>query len=213
MQRRVLVIEDEALTRSLVADTLRRDGYDVRACPDAAEATAQFQAFDPDAVVCDLDLGSGPDGLTLLAAFLTASPTIGVVLLSNYTVPPHRTTLGLERAIHLHKRRLADVRELVSAVDSALSGGQGHAGQVVGPTSVLDRLTEAQLDVLRLIAAGRSNADIAAQRHTTVRAIEQINHRIFQALDIPADRAVNQRVLAARAYLAETGFGESPDDA
>jgi DNA-binding NarL/FixJ family response regulator len=213
LQRRVLVVEDEALTRSLVADALRREGFDVRSCADAAEATAHFRAFDPDAVVCDLDLGSGADGLTLLSALTTASPSLGVVVLSNYTVPPARRAPALAAAVHLHKRALADVSELVAAVDTALSGAH-RPGELTGQRDgVLERLTPAQLEVLRLIASGRSNAAIAARRDTTVRAIEQISQRIFRALDVPTDSAHNPRVLAARAYLAEAGFTERPERA
>lgn len=58
-ERFVLVIEDEALTRSLIVEMLESAGFQVRTCASAAEALRECRQFDPDAVVTDIDLDPG----------------------------------------------------------------------------------------------------------------------------------------------------------
>jgi len=63
--RSVVVVEDDAFMRSLIADYLENVGFQVTTAGTAAEANRQIRAIDPDAVVLDIDLGPGPTGLDI----------------------------------------------------------------------------------------------------------------------------------------------------
>ena len=54
--RHVVVVEDEALLRDLIAKTLESSGFDVTTAANAADAARAFKAHDPDAVVLDVEL-------------------------------------------------------------------------------------------------------------------------------------------------------------
>ena len=66
---------------------------------------------------------------------------------------------------------------------------------------VLERLTPRELEVLSLVAEGRSNAGIAGLLFLTVGAVEKHIASIMDKLDLPSASADNRRVLAVLAYL------------
>ena len=66
-------------------------------------------------------------------------------------------------------------------------------------------LTDAQVDTLRLLAAGLSNAEIARARFVTEKSVEQAIARAAKRLGVVATTSVNQRVSLARAYFRLIG--------
>ena len=72
-------------------------------------------------------------------------------------------------------------------------------------TRPLAALSNKQLGVLSLVSQGLSNSQIAELRGTTVRAVEGMVSRVFEALEISTGTEGNARVEAARAFLKATG--------
>jgi DNA-binding NarL/FixJ family response regulator len=72
----------------------------------------------------------------------------------------------------------------------------------------LAELSAKQLEVLKLIAEGLSNQQIADARQTSVRAVEGMVSRIFEALGIDVQDAGNSRVDAVKKYFLATRPGE-----
>ena len=66
--RRLLVVEDDVLLASLLAESLGASGFDVAVASDAREARDRVDDFDPDVVLLDVALGSGPSGVHLAHA-------------------------------------------------------------------------------------------------------------------------------------------------
>ena len=74
---------------------------------------------------------------------------------------------------------------------------------------VVATLSEREIDVLRLMAEGRSNGGIAAQLFVTPKAVEKHIANIFSKLDLHADASENhRRVLAVLTYLRSQRDGE-----
>jgi DNA-binding NarL/FixJ family response regulator len=69
----------------------------------------------------------------------------------------------------------------------------------------LDRLSRRELEVLRLIALGFSNAAIAAELYLAAKTIETVCSSIFRKLDLHPSDHVNRRVLAVLVLLREDG--------
>jgi DNA-binding NarL/FixJ family response regulator len=107
---------------------------------------------------------------------------------------------------YLRKSQLVDSKELVDAVNAVLKeedvSAYRHDQAAERP---LADLSKRQLVVLQLMAEGLSNAQIAEARGTTVRAVEGMISRIFQALDIDAQGSGNARIAASKAYLSAVG--------
>ena len=81
--RTVLVVEDDRLTLGLLAEILTQAGFVVGAADSAARARSMWNRMDPDAVVLDVDLGSGVNGFDLADAFMAQTPSLAVLFLSN----------------------------------------------------------------------------------------------------------------------------------
>jgi two-component system, OmpR family, response regulator len=62
---RILVVEDDQSLRDLLTAALQREGWDVRAVADAHAGELAVDEFSPDVAILDIQLGEGPDGLTL----------------------------------------------------------------------------------------------------------------------------------------------------
>ena len=62
---RILIVEDDQGLRELLTAALQREGWDVRAVGDAHAGESAVDAFQPDVAILDIQLGDGPDGLTL----------------------------------------------------------------------------------------------------------------------------------------------------
>jgi two-component system, response regulator PdtaR len=82
-QPTVLVVEDEILIRTAVAEYLRISGYAVVEAADAAEAVTVFEAREPiDVVFCDVDMPGTMDGLSLARWIKQHHSTLPVLLTS-----------------------------------------------------------------------------------------------------------------------------------
>jgi two-component system, OmpR family, response regulator len=62
---RILLVEDDPSLRQMLTASLEREGWDVKAVADAKAAEAAVERFQPDVAILDIQLGEGPDGLTL----------------------------------------------------------------------------------------------------------------------------------------------------
>lgn len=214
--RRLLVVEDDPMTRGLLADVLESAGFEVVSVSTAADARRAAAVFDPDGLVLDVDLGPGPNGFDVADAMLAAYPHLGVLFLTNL---PDSRFAGRDMASlptgagYVRKERLAEPGVLVAAVDSALRGAAvTQPRDDRDPERPLGSLTATQIEVLRMIAQGLSNRQIADARVTSVQAVVRTISRAMQAIGAAESQEGNARVVAARRYMAAAGI-PSADDA
>lgn len=207
--RSALVVEDDALLRDLIARSLEAAGLVVETAATAADAKRAFMRMDPDAAVIDIELGSGPNGFELAAVLRGQAPHVAIVFLTNLPDPRFAARNSDEIAggvSYLRKSQLSDVATLIEVLDATMRGSeQGMIRHDHNPDRPLAHLTRKQVDVLRLIAAGQTNAQIARERGVTAKAVEDTIGRIAVALDIEASNEVNLRVAIARCFLDATG--------
>ena len=208
-RRHIVVVEDESLLRDLIAKTLESNGFEVTTAANAADAARAFKAYDPDAVVLDVELGPGPNGFDFAESLHKTAPDVGVVFLTNL---PDSRFAGRDakdlpsNVSYLRKSQLVDSNELISALEAVLhdsvDASQRHD---LASNRPLASLSKKQISVLQLLAMGYTNSQIAEKRGTTVRAVEGIVSRIFQALEIDVQAEGNARVEAASTYLRASG--------
>jgi DNA-binding NarL/FixJ family response regulator len=207
--RTLVVVENESLLRDLIARSLEAVGFDVTTAANASDAKRACKAVDPDACIVDIELGPGPDGFDFAEYLAREAPDVGVVFLTN--LPDPRFAQKDLKAVkqsqaYLRKSQLVDSKELVDAVNAVLKEEDVSSFRHDQATSrPLADLSKRQLTVLQLMAEGLSNAQIAEARGTTVRAVEGMISRIFQALDIDAQGSGNARIAASKAYMSAVG--------
>ena len=74
------------------------------------------------------------------------------------------------------------------------------------PDAALGHLTRTQLEVLRAIALGWSNAEIARRRGSSLRSVEKLITRTFEALGVNHHPELNPRVAATQLYIRRFGL-------
>jgi DNA-binding NarL/FixJ family response regulator len=207
---KVLVVEDEPLVRALLTSLLEADGFQIKSASNAAEARAVAKEFEPGVAILDIELGDGPSGIDLSQILRLQFPQIGLVFLTHI---PEPRVVGVENrnipknAAYLRKDRMADTGVLKAAIEAASRDRVGK--QFRDDKTIQHQLTNvsrSQLDVLRMVAMGLSNHEIAAQRGTTVRAVEHLVKRAFTAAGVDADAPGNARVVAARQFITVAGM-------
>ncbi len=206
--RRILVVEDEGLTRGLVVEMLEEAGFEVCSCRTAAEAVREIRTFDPDALVTDIDLGAGPSGLDLVVNLSKTAPHIAVLVMSNYPILRQHPVRNGQRLVYLDKQKVDSSQIVLEALESALLEERDDRGQTHDAEEALSRLSRPQLEALRMMAEGLSNAEIAERRGISKRAAESLVQRTIAALGIAPDPTVNPRVMAVRTYYRSAGIPE-----
>ena len=198
------------MTRALVQRSLEADGFVVTAVESARGALKAFDDVDPDVLVADINLGPGPNGVELATILRAQAPYLGVVFLTNHTsLDPVEGVAPPDNVAFVHKGSVADPSELRRAIEFALSDSGERL--VVASRAADDRLSQLspmQMSVLRQIAEGWSNAEIAQQRGTTTRSVERLVSRTFDALGVGEDDKHSTRVEAARIYCQAFGVPE-----
>jgi len=209
LQRTIVVVENESLLRDLIARSLEAAGFDVSTAANAADAKRAVKATDPDICVVDIELGPGPNGFDLADYLAREAPDVGVVFLTNLPDPrfaDRDIKTVTQNQAYLRKSQLVDSKELIEAVNAVLKevdvDRYRHDQNLERPLAALSRR---QISVLKLVAEGHSNNQIAEERGTTVRAVEGMVSRIFTALGVDAQGAGNARVEVTRMYLSAAG--------
>ena len=83
MKKRLLIIEDEKITRTLLQDILSLEGYEVHTAVDGEEGLQLFRTVHPSIVITDLRLPK-QDGISVLTEILSADPLCKVILITAY---------------------------------------------------------------------------------------------------------------------------------
>ncbi|WP_204358575.1 response regulator transcription factor [Streptosporangium sp. 'caverna'] len=210
---RVVIAEDAVLLREGLVGLLERFGHTVAASVgDAASLVTAVEEHRPDIVVVDVRMPPGftDEGLRAALALRTTHPELAVLVLSQYVEQTYAAELlGSGRGTgigYLLKERIGDVGEFVDALVRIAEGGTVIDPEVVrqllsGRRDPLRRLTPRELEVLALIAEGRTNASIAQALFVTGAAVAKHIASIFTKLDLPPAADGHRRVLAVLAYL------------
>ena len=208
---KILVIEDDAFTRTFISGALTNAGLNViAAAGDVRSAIYAFTMQNPDVIVADLDLGVGPTGIDLARSFRIRNPKLGIVMLTSYADPRllrNKIPDLPPGSEYLVKHQISEIQLVTASVKKAFSNVNSGVSITKGtglPEWIYD-LTEVQIETLRMVALGLSNIEIGVQRFVSDKAVEQTISKIAKALGIPAVTNQNQRVHIARIYFRLAG--------
>lgn len=213
-QRCVVVVEDDAFMRSLLAEYLEKAGFLVSTASSASDARRQIRAVDPDAVVLDIDLGPGPSGLDVAAALNAEVNEVGIVFLTNYSDPRFagdELTRVHPKAAYLNKHMIEDSSVLVAALNTVLLELDVESFRYDKRSDrPLARLSTSQIQALRLLAEGKTNQQIAEVRQRSIEATESLITRTLAVLGLDSMSDKNARVSAAREFMSHIAPPRSP---
>jgi two-component system, NarL family, response regulator NreC len=187
---RIVLADDHAVVRrglELLLET--EDDFEVVASVGDVEATIRTtRGHKPDVLVLDLNMPGG-SSLDAIPEILAASPQTAIAVLTMQDEPAFaRRALGAGALAYVLKEAADD--ELVTAVRRAAAGetylnprlGARMAAEPAVPSGPPDDLSEREVEVLRMIALGHTNAEIAEQLFLSIRTVESHRAHIQQKL-------------------------------
>ena len=196
-RRQLLIVGNHPVVRQGLAQLINQEA-DLQVCGEAADATQAQEAvavLRPDLVVLDLTMpGSG--ALDLIKILRSQTPGLPILVLSM-----HEETLYAERVLRIGARGYIMKQEAVDQVLEAIRcvlGGEIYVSQrmmskllqtVAGPFPVaedmpLARLSNRELDVLRLLGQGYRTRQIAQALHLSVKTVETHRANIMKKLQL-----------------------------
>lgn len=204
MKLKVAIVEDDQFMRAILAKSLDQDNIEVSfTASSASEAIELAKSISLSVALLDLHLGKGPNGIDLAHQLRKINPKIGIVFLTSFDdprllVPGSTIPAG---AIYLVKKNVTDLNLLTNTLYQAAIG---KPSKNEGET-IFGKFTDIQIETIRLVALGYSNAEIAKLRHITPGSVENSIARLAKTLGLDKDLAKNQRVHIAKVFFKSVG--------
>jgi DNA-binding NarL/FixJ family response regulator len=212
MNLNAVVVEDDDFTRLMISTALQSQGINIIGqVADAPSALALANELKPEVALLDLHLGSGPTGLDLAVELRRILPKIGIVILTSFE-DPRLLNPNLpdppRGSIYLNKKSVNDTQVLVTALTSSTDSSTWNSpnSSKIGLPGAIGDLTDVQLETLRLMAQGLSNAEIAKRRFVTEKSVETAIARLAKIMGVESDPSRNQRVHMAKVYFRALGI-------
>ncbi|MBC7464214.1 MAG: response regulator transcription factor [Actinobacteria bacterium] len=222
MNEKVLLINDDAFELITLSEVLNLRGINiVGTARSLVAAESLFRTLHPEVIVVDVDFNHF-DGVSFATRMRARNQAIGVVHTSTCS---DLRLLGIQEceiapsALMVMKRRIGDIEVLCDAIlHSTLARINNEKILWVNRfpqllensfMSVVQDLTNIQVETLRFLSQGLSNAEIAKVRFVSEKAVEQIVARIALAMGFQCDRKRNMRVLMTNEFNRWVGSSAS----
>lgn len=213
---RIVIAEDTVLLREGIAALLEDNGHQVPARVGNADALlAVVGEHEPDLAIVDVRMPPTyrDEGIVAARVIRTKHPSTGVLVLSQHVETDNAVELVTSGSGfgYLLKDRVLDVDDFLDAIRRIANGGTALDPEVVASLVAthdpLDTLTAREVEVLSLMAEGRTNNGIAKRLWMNERTVETHIRAILAKLTLPASQDDHRRVLAVLAYLRTHNTG------
>jgi DNA-binding NarL/FixJ family response regulator len=198
---RILIVEDEPIIAENIAMYLTNNGYKVCGIAyDGEAARHQIMYNTPDAVLMDINLGAGEDGIDL-AGFIKKNYSIPLLFLTSYT---DKETIGRakEAEPYAYVVKPFDEKTLLASLEIALSNFAKRNNKQVPVLSFLkinkhliNQLSEREFEVLQLVYQGKTNQQIAEKIAISINTIKKHINSAYLKLDVATRTSAVARLL------------------
>lgn len=192
---KVLLADDHSIVRAGLRRLIEESGdmTVVAEAADGREALRAVESAPPDVVVVDLSM-PGLDGLEVISRLHTAFPSLPLLVLTMHEEAQY-VVRAIEAGAMGYLTKQAAPEQLVNAIRKVVGGSRfltdeaaealalrvarGASGQ-----SVLDTLSMRELQVLRRLAMGATNREIASMYGISIKTVDTYRFRILKKLDL-----------------------------
>jgi DNA-binding NarL/FixJ family response regulator len=191
----ILVVDDHPIVREgLVAILESQEDFNVVAeGNNGAEAMALYERHSPDVVMMDLQMPQ-TDGVQGIQGIRTHDPDAKIVVLTAYDTD-ERILQAVQAGARGYLLKGAPRDDIFRAIRVVHMGGSllepavagkllSHVGGIMRGENKEDELTTRELDVLKLMAKGLRNKEIATELFITERTVKFHANSIYQKLDV-----------------------------
>ena len=206
---RILVVDDHPIVREGIIRLIATCSS-MQVCGDTGDGhavMAMIASLRPSAVVLDLTL-DGADGLSLLGEIHTRYPRLPVLVLSMHNESTHALR-SIRAGARGYLMKKSASREILGALTTVLEGKlyvsetvkyqmiDSFAGRQSGSGSSVDRLSQREFQIFRLVGQGFQTTSIAEKLHCSPKTVETHVLRIRNKLQL---RNINELTALAGAY-------------
>jgi len=217
MSDRVLLVMDDTFELSTMADALKLHGTNVIGeAQKKSSAILLMRSLQPNVLLIDMHL-SDEHSIEIANAIRKESPFIGIVmlvacadlrLLGEITSDiPYGTKMVIKKSMNSVTALCDVISESRNFVPKSpvtwINGNVSIHEKAL--ENLMSQLTDLQIETLRLVADGLTNAEISRMRFVSEKAIEQIVSRIAMVLNVQPDRSKNLRVQLVGEYFKWIG--------
>jgi len=202
-KKQIFIVDDHAMFREGLRQLIDREA-DLAVCGDAADATEALEKInqsEPDLVVVDISL-SGKSGIDLIKSIKEKHEDLPVLVVSM-----HEESLYAERALRAGAMGYVMKQEPAKVVKSAirkLLAGDMHLSERMAsgviskfirgndelPPSPLEKLSDRELEVFRMLGQGKGVRQIAEELGLTIPTINSFRNRIKEKLQLNSSTEV-----------------------
>lgn len=173
---RILTVDDHPVLRKGLAALVNAES-DLKLVAEASngkEAIEAFRSHQPDITLMDIQM-PGLDGIETISAIRSEFPEAKIIILTTYSgdVQIVRALKAGARAYILKEHMLDELLDTIRAVNSGKKRIPADVAAELADHATDDALTEREIDVLKLIAAGNANKQIADELSMTEATIKK----------------------------------------
>jgi DNA-binding NarL/FixJ family response regulator len=206
---KLLILENDDFAASFIKANLSKEDFtSIEVASSASTAMQLFREVNPTACLLDIEIGAGPNGIDVARAMRRLNPLVGIVFLTSVQDPRLIDLKGLDLptgSYYMAKVSVSNSQEIGSVLRDSISAAKSDAACEIRTEVPALNLSTGQYELIRLIAEGLSNKEIASRKVVTIKSAENSIARLAKKLDIQDLTANSQRVLLAKKYFQLIG--------
>jgi DNA-binding NarL/FixJ family response regulator len=198
------LLEDDGLMRAALSEALEKAGHRiVFKCETASQFLERASAKHFDLALLDVHLGSALNGIDVGNRLRALYAELPIIFLTSFS--DLRLASEGEQEIPLGAKVIT--KSGIKFFDDLLReiGVPGNSSTQDSNSAPMSLLTNQQVLVLKLIAEGLSNAEIALKTKTSLKNVESIITKLNRALGVEESKSTNSRVQLVRLYFKHRG--------
>jgi hypothetical protein len=168
---RLLIIDDHAVVRQGLVQGFKDKGFAaIETAGTLQEARAKIAAFNPEAIIVDLNLPDG-SGLEIVQWVRKHTVEVAIIILS-LNEPSQFVEIARRSGANAYVSKSQSMQEIISSVTFALSNQGSFTSKLTVDRLPSFDLTPREVEVLYLLAEGASNLDISLKLYVSVSTVK-----------------------------------------
>jgi DNA-binding NarL/FixJ family response regulator len=168
---RLLIIDDHAVVRQGLIQAFNDKGFaSIETAGNLKEARAKVAAFNPDAIIVDLNLPDG-SGLEIVQWVRKFSADIAIIILS-LNDPAQFVKVARNSGANAYLSKSQSMSEIISSVSFAIANPGSFTSTITTDQQLDYDLTPREIEVLYLLAEGASNLEISTKLFISVSTVK-----------------------------------------
>jgi DNA-binding NarL/FixJ family response regulator len=197
--KRLLIIDDHAVVRQGLIQAFNDKGFaSIESAGTLKEARAKIAAFNPEAIIVDLNLPDG-SGLEIVQWVRKFSPDIAIIILS-LNDPAQFVKIARCSGANAYLSKSQTMSEIISSVLFALSNPGSFTSNLTVDQPFDFDLTPREIEVLYLLAEGASNLDISQKLFISISTVKTHISAVLRKLQC-ANRTAAVKIARDNGFL------------